>query len=483
MKVTYESFLSLIESYNVEDIEIIKKAYEFADKLHDGQIRQSGEPYIIHPLHVAYYLATMKADSATVCAGLLHDVLEDCDITKEELAAEFNNEIADLVDGVTKISKLNFTNKDAESYANTRKLITSIMDDVRTVIIKLADRLHNMQTLQHKSSERQVAIAIETLEIFIPLANYIGAFEMKGELEEISMKYLKPEEYGEISTSMDSILDQSKAIMNEMVESITYTLEKYNIKYSYKTRIKNIYRVYKKLSKDMSLTDIHDLLAIKIIVEDIPTCYQVLGLVHSLYPPFNSEFKDYIVLPKTNLYQSLHTTVFAPNDMFVQIQIRTPKMDLISLHGLATYWHFNKGDARYIMQDHLKEKLQFFKSLNEIDNHAKDNEDFIMQIRQELFSHRVYVYTTKGDIIELPKGSTPIDFAYKIHTDVGNRMIAAVVNDQYVDFNYILKTKDVVKIVISDSVGKPKKEWIEYAKTNSAKRKIIDFLENEKDVD
>jgi len=479
----YKELLELIQDYSIEEQNIINKAYETANLMHREQKRQSGEPYIIHPLNVSIILANMKADASTIAAGLLHDVLEDCDMTKEELIKEFNSEIAMLVDGVTKITNLDLSSKNAIALANTRKIITSVMEDVRIIIIKLADRLHNMKTLEFMKSEKQQEKSLETLEVFVPLANYIGAFLIKGELEELALKYLKPEEYESVSGQMQEILEKSKEILDSMIETITYTLEKNNINYTFKTRIKNIYRVYKKLSKNMKLNDIHDLLALKIVVDDIPTCYQVLGLVHSLYPPFNSEFKDYIVLPKTNLYQSLHTTVFAPNDMFVQVQIRTSKMDLVSQHGLATYWHLNKSDARFIMQERLKEKFQFFASLNEIDHNAKDNEEFIMRIRQDLFSNRIYVYTTKGDIIELPSGSTPIDFAYNIHTDIGNKMIGVVVNDQYVDFNYILKTKDVVKIIISDTAGKPDKSWIELAKTSIAKRRISEFLNKNEEKD
>ena len=425
--------IEMVKTYNPNEIEIINKAYDFAEQLHRGQTRQSSEPYIIHPLNVAYILAEMHADKDTVCAGLLHDTLEDTEITKEIIIEEFNAEVAKLVDRVTKLSKINFSSKQEQNMANTRKIITGITEDVRIIIIKLADRLHNMRTLQFKSEFKQKENALETMEIFVPLAYYIGAYRIKQMLND-------------------------KNIPNEI-----------------KVRTKNIYGIYKRLSEGHKLSDIHDLFALKIMVDEVENCYRTLYYIHKEYHPINDKFKDYICNPKTNMYRSLHTTVFGPDDKLVQTQIRTFDMDKVASFGLPIYWDIEKGKARDVMQKELKNKYQFFKSLTEINAMFGDNQEFVSQIKNELFSDKIYVYTTKGDIIELPKGSTPIDFAYQIHTDIGNTMVAAIVNDEYVPIDYQLKNKDRVKIVTDELSFGPREDWIDKAQTTHAKRKIKEF--------
>ena len=472
---TLNELLEILNNYNNEEIEVIKKAYFYAEKLHQGQMRQSGEAYITHPLNVAYILAEMHADVDTIGAGLLHDTIEDTDITKEDIAQEFNKEVATLVDGVTKLSKMNFSSKQEQNMANTRKIITGITQDVRIIIIKLADRLHNMRTLGFKSEFKQKENALETMEIFVPLAYYIGAYRIKSELEDLSLRYLKPDMYKRIEEQKLIIEQDSNNCLNEMLLTIKELLENENIPNEIKVRTKNIYGIYKRINDGYRLSDIHDLLALKIMVDDVKNCYYTLGMIHSKYPPINDKFKDYICNPKTNMYQSLHTTVFGENERLVQTQVRTFDMDKVASFGLTAYWDIKKGEARDIMQEDLKNKYQFFRSLIEINSMFGDNQQFVEQIKTELFADKVYVYTTKGDIIELPKGSTVIDFAYKIHTDIGNTMTGAVVNDEYVQVDYQLKNKDRVRIITDTLSYGPRDEWIDIAKTTHAKRKIREF--------
>ncbi len=470
-----QNLIEKLNDYNSEEIEVIKKAYEYAKKLHDGQYRQSGEPYINHPLNVAYILADMHADRDTICAGLLHDVLEDTGITKEDIVHDFNQNVANLVDGVTKLSKMNFSSKKDQNLANTRKIITGITEDVRIIIIKLADRLHNMRTLQFKSEFKQKENALETMEIFVPLAYYIGAYRVKSELEDLSLRYLKPDMYKKIEERKLKTEEDSNSCLQEMLIKIKTMLNDKNIPNEIKVRTKNIYGIYKRLSEGQKLSDIHDLLALKIMVDEAANCYYVLGMIHEKYHPINNKFKDYICNPKTNMYRSLHTTVFGPDDRLVQTQIRTFEMDKVASFGLTAYWDEEKGNARDVMQEELKSKFQFFKSLIEINSMFGDNQQFVNQVKCELFSDKVYVYTTKGDIIELPRGATPIDFAYKIHTDIGNKMVGAFVNDEYVPIDYILKNKDRVRIITDDLSYGPREDWIEKAQTAKAKKRILDF--------
>jgi len=475
MNITIEDLLNHVKTYNSEEVEIVKKAYDYADNLHKGQMRQSGEAYISHPLNVAYILADMHADRDTICAGLLHDTLEDTNITKEDIAHDFNQNVANLVDGVTKLSKMNFSSKQDQNFANTRKIITGITEDVRIIIIKLADRLHNMRTLQFKSEFKQKENALETMEIFVPLAYYIGAYRIKSELEDLSLRYLKPDMYKKIEERKFKLEEDSSSCLNEMLYKIQVLLNDKNIPNEIKVRTKNIYGIYKRLNEGQKLSDIHDLLALKIMVDEVASCYYTLGMIHQEYHPINDKFKDYICNPKTNMYKSLHTTVFGPDDRLVQTQIRTFDMDKVASFGLTAYWDVEKGKARDVMQEDLRAKFQFFKSLTEINSMFGDNQDFVRQVKIELFSDRIYVYTTKGDIIELPKGSTPIDFAYKIHTDIGNTMVGAFVNDEYVPVDHSLNNKDRVRIVTDDLSYGPREDWIDKAQTTYAKRKIREF--------
>lgn len=473
--MTLNDLLTKLKEYNPEKVEIVKKAYEYANNLHDGQFRQSGEPYIIHPLNVAYILADMHADRDTVCAGLLHDTLEDTKITKEDIIHDFNQNVANLVDGVTKLAKMNFSSKQDQNYANTRKIITSITDDVRIIIIKLADRLHNMQTLQFKTEFKQKETSLETIDIFVPLAYYIGAYRIKSELEDLALQYLYPDKYKRIEDIKLRIEIESQSCLNEMLQTINLILNDRNIPHEIKVRTKNIYGIYKRIEEGHKLSDIHDLLSLKIMVDDIANCYQTLGLIHSKYHPINDKFKDYICSPKTNMYRSLHTTVFGEWERLVQTQIRTFDMDKIASFGLTAYWDISKGKARDVMQENLRNKYQFFKSLIEINHVFSDNQEFVRQVKSELFSDRIYVYTTKGDIIELPKGSTTIDFAYNIGPDVGNTMVSAIVNDRCVSPDYVLQNKDRVRIITDILSYGPREDWLDKVVTTQAKSLIREF--------
>ena len=474
--MTLNVLIGKLKDYDLEEVEMVKKAYEYASNLHSGQFRQSGEPYIIHPLNVACILADMHADSDTICSGLLHDTLEDTNTTKEDIAHDFNQNIANLVDGVTKLAKMNFSSKQDQNYANTRKIITSITDDVRIIIIKLSDRLHNMRTLQFKSEFKQKENSLETMDIFVPLAYYIGAYRIKSELEDLSLQYLYPDRYKRIEEIKSRIEKESQKCLNEMLQTINMILNDKDIPHEIKVRTKNIYGIYKRMEQGHKLSDIHDLLSLKIMVDDIANCYQTLGLIHSKYHPINDKFKDYIYNPKTNMYRSLHTTVFGEDDRLVQTQIRTFDMDKIASFGLTAYWDISKGNARDIMQEDLKNKFQFFKSLIEINRVFSDNQDFVRQVKSELFSDRIYVYTTKGDIMELPKGSTAIDFAYSIGPDIGNTMVSAIVNDRIVEPDYVLKNKDRVRIITDILSYGPREDWLDKAVTTQAKRLIREFV-------
>ena len=474
-QITLDNLLNVVREYNPMEVERVKLAYDYADKLHKGQYRQSGEAYISHPLNVAYILAEMHADGDTLCAALLHDTLEDTNTTKEEITSVFNNTVAELVDGVTKLAKMNFSSKEEQNLANTRKIITGITNDVRIIIIKLADRLHNMRTLQFKSEFKQKENALETMDLFVPLAYYIGAYRIKSELEDLSLKYLKPDTYKILEEKKLKIENDSKDCLEEMLYKINYMLNDKDIPHEIKVRTKNIYGIYKRLEEGNRLYDIHDLLALKIMVDDVENCYRTLYFVHQNYRPINDRFKDYICNPKTNMYSSLHTTVFGPESRIVQTQIRTFDMDKIASFGLTASFDIYKGNARLVMQEELKNKFQFFRSLIEIDSMFGDNQQFVKHIKEELFANKVYVYTASGEIIELPKGASVIDFAYRIHTDLGNTAVGAFVNDEWVPVTYQLKNKDRVRVITDTLSFGPRLEWLDSVVTTHAKKKIREF--------
>lgn len=480
--ITFENLINNIKMYNPKGLEIVKKAYEYADVMHSGQSRQSGEPYIIHPLNVAYILSEMHADIDTICAGLLHDTLEDTNATKEEIFSLFNEDVATLVDGVTKMRKMNFSSKTEQNMANTRKIITSIMHDARIIIIKLADRLHNMRTLEFKSEFKQRENAIETMEIFAPLAYYMGAYRIKNELEDLSLMYLKPYEYKVLQEEITRIQLSSNSCINEMLININEMLNNEFIPHEIKVRIKNIYGVYKRLYRDnkiriSEIDEMHDLISLKIMVDEIKNCYVTLGLIHSKYNPLNSSFKDYIYNPKVNLYRSIHTTVFGPSDKLIQAQIRTFDMDKIASFGITTNWDNNSENVRERMQNELCKKFEIYKSLTDINNIFKDNVEFVSHVKSELFSDTIYVYAENGGIVELPLGATIVDLAYKLGDSIGNGLVGAKVNDKFMDdVGYELKNDDRVIVLTDNKVCNSSPEWLCKARTSYAKSKIKELI-------
>lgn len=479
--ITIDDLLSSIKLYhdNEEDLELVQKAYQYASFLHKDQKRKSGEPYIVHPLSVAHILTTFaRADMNTICASLLHDTIEDTDCTKEDIVTNFGEEVATLVEGVTKIKGVVFSSKEEGSIENQGKILNGMAEDIRIILIKLADRLHNMRTLEYKTVDRQKAIAQETLDFYVPIAYYLGIYRMKNELEDLCFRYIDSEKYFVTKKEIDEYIIDAKEDVLDVVSHIQNLLDEHEIEYRTSERKKNVYGVYKKILDGLKLSEIHDLWAIQIILKDIPTCYQVLGLVHSLYPPFNQMLKDLIARPKTTMYRGIHTSVFANNGRLIQVQIRTEEMDEVAKLGLPYYWN----SSSVIMNEELHDKFQFFKSLVEANNHASTTKEFMEEARSDIFTNMIYVFTPLGEVIELPEGSTPIDFAYKIHSDVGNKMEMAIVNASVAGFDRKLKNNDIVKIITNDSIDGPKEEYLRMCRTSVAKRRINDYLKKkEKD--
>jgi len=473
--MTIEDVISEIKKYNPEEVDKVYKAYEMAARAHQHQKRESGEPYIIHPLNVCMNLTRFKADGSSLCAGLLHDVVEDTEYTLEDIEDAFGPDVAFLVDGVTKISNLHYSSKSEATNANIRRLINSLNDDVRIIIIKLCDRLHNMRTLEYKAPEKRIRSAEETLNIFVPLAYFIGAFSLKCELEDICLSYIDPESFATIKEKIEDIKTDYQKCNELAIKDVTEILDKNNIKYTYRIKILNIYHLYQKLNKGYKLNDIHDLVNFKIILEDDEDPYRVLGLIHKLYTPMNNKFKDYIACPKTNMYRSLHTTVFGPDNHLLQFQIKTKTMDDINTIGLAAYWKFFKGEGKVKMQHELKLNYQFFNTLRDLNDVIDSDSDFIARVKQEIFSNNIYVYSLGGDIIELPNGATVIDFAYKIHTEIGNHLYKAYINGKEVKLTHKLNNKDRILVVPNDS-SHPHISWLDHVVTSSARRKIKESL-------
>ena len=477
-KITFEKLREKFLAYNKEkvDVEKITKAYLFAYEKHFGVQRLTNEDYIEHPLNVAYILTGVFADMATICAALLHDILEDCEVSEEELTEKFGPEITSLVVGVTKINKLNFTGENEAMIANHRKIIVGLSEDVRVIIIKLADRLHNMRTLWVLPEKRQKEKARETLDILIPIAHRLGMNQIKSELEDLSLRYLKPDVYYSIVETLNQTKRERDNIVKDMVNKVTSLLADHGIKNEVKGRAKSIYSIYKKLDTGRKFSDIYDLLALRVFVDTEQECYQALGILHSKYRPIPKRFKDFIAMPKTNMYQSLHTTVFGMDGNLFEIQIRTYEMDKIAEHGIASHWSYKEKGKNHSMQSTMEQKLQFFRSIIELKNTESNDEEFVDSVKKDVFKDTIYVFTPKGDVVELPNGSTPIDFAYRVHTEVGDRMVGAIVNGSIVPLDYQLKDDDIIKINVNKNSDGPNKEWINIAKTVQAKNKIKAFF-------
>ncbi len=471
----FEELKRMINKYNKEEINKIIKAFKFAKEAHSGQKRDSGEDYIIHPINVCINLAKFNADGATLVAGMLHDVVEDTKYTLKDVEDNFGKEVADLVLGVTKISNIHFSSSDEAYDANIRRIITSLNKDVRIIIIKLCDRLHNMRTLNYKSKEKQPKYAMETLSIYVPLAYFIGAYRLKCELEDICLYYLDKDLYEQLELTLSKVAKDYKKCIEETEEKIGDILKENNITFNIRTKIINVYKIYKKLKLGYKLEDIHDLVNVKIIVSNIDECYKVLGLVHKVFPPFNSKFKDYIAVPKTNMYSSLHTTVFGPKNHLIQLQIKTQEMDDINTFGLASYWKKYKAFGSKKMQEELLKNYQFISTISLLNESIENDKLFLETIKLEIFTNNVYVYSASGKIVELPNNSTPIDYAYKLNKEVGNHIKKCFVNGKEVPLDYKLKNKDRV-IVIIDKKIKPKKYWFKMVETTRAKRCIEEYF-------
>ena len=468
-----------------EQINIIKKAYEFAEEKHAGQFRKSGEPYIYHPMNVALILTTVYADYETIAAGLMHDILEDCDCTDEEMREEFGSIITKLVQGVTKLSKINFSTENEYLIDYYKKIIVGMSEDVRVIIIKLADRLHNMRTLWALPDHKQKQKAHEALDIFAPIAHHLGIHRIKSELEDLSLRYLKPDVFYDIAEKLNKTKLERDRIVYDMQEDLAKLLNDHHIPHEMKGRSKSIYSIYNKLDKGKKFSDIYDLLALRIIVNTEQECYLALGLIHSKFRPLPNRFKDYVAMPKPNMYQSLHTTVFGIDGYLFEVQIRTHEMDEVAENGIAAHWAYkeNKGSQNSAnLTNTTEQKLQFFKSIIDLSHDKMSSEEFVNSVRDEVLNNNIYCFTPKGDVIELPKGATPIDFAYKIHTKVGESTVGAIVNNNIVPLDYELKNNDIVKINTNKS-STPSKEWLNMVKCSATKNKIKSFFtKNDKDV-
>lgn len=483
---TLRAKLLVINSdYNIEAVEI---AYEEAARAHEGQFRQSGEPYIVHPLHVALILAELEMDPPTIMAGLLHDAVEDTSITLDNLRAKFGDEVAELVDGVTKLKSLTYTAGDeaemnvkediqAENY---RKLFVAMARDMRVILIKLADRLHNMRTLEYKSKEKQQEKARETLDIYSPIANRLGISKIQVELDDLSLKYLQPTEYAEIKQKTEARVRERKASIEETAQEIRDRLEKEGITATVTGRQKHIFSIYKKIiNKEKSFDQIYDLFAIRVIVDSVRDCYGVLGLIHVMYTPMPGRFKDYIAMPKPNMYQSLHTTLIGPGGAPFEVQIRTWDMHRTAEYGIAAHWKYKQEGNSNAASDADKQK--WLQKILEWQNDLSDNQEYMNAIKADLdmFQENVYCFSPKGEVITLPQGATPIDFAYNIHSAVGNKMVGARVNDRIVTLDYRLQNGDRVEILTSQNSKGPSLDWLKLVATSGARNKINQWFKKE----
>ena len=459
------------------DIKLIQKAYEYAKAKHGDQLRKSGEPYIIHPVQVAYTLAELGLDEDTICAALLHDVLEDTDTSYEDLEKEFNEEVAYMVDGVTKLSKLQYASVEEQQVENYRKMFLAMGKDIRVILIKLADRLHNMRTLKFLTRDRQIANAKETMELYAPLANRLGVYSLKWELEDLSFKYLYPEDFREIVEGIDKKREERLKFIDQIMEQIKVELKKQKIEAEVTGRAKHLYSIYRKMKRDnVTLDQIYDLFALRIIVNSVKDCYASLGVVHDLYNPMPGRFKDYIAVPKPNMYQSLHTTLIGPKGTPFEVQIRTWDMHKVAEFGIAAHWAYKESSFLSGKKANVKveeDKLAWVRETLEWQSEMQNPEEFMQTLKKELFEDEVYIFTPKGAIKVLPKGSTPIDFAYQIHEQIGHHMVGCKINSKMMPIVTKLKNGDIVEIITSDQSKGPSRDWLKFVKSSRARNKIL----------
>ena len=483
---TIEDVMAVAKKNNRHaDIKLIKRAYDFAKQKHGEQLRKSGEPYIIHPVQVAYILATLGLDASTISAALLHDVIEDTDVTLQDLSKEFSEEIAGMVDGVTKLGQLNYSSKEEEQVENYRKMFLAMGKDIRVILIKLSDRLHNMRTLKYLSRDRQIANARETMDLYAPLANRLGVYSLKWELEDLSFKYLYPEEYRELVEGIDKKREERLKFIELIMDEIRAQLKKQKIEAEITGRAKHLYSIYRKMQRDnKSLDQIYDLFALRIIVNSVKDCYAALGVVHELYNPMPGRFKDYISVPKPNMYQSFHTTLIGPKGTPFEVQIRTWDMHRIAEYGIAAHWAYKEasflgGKKANVTVD--QDKLSWLRETLEWQKDMQDPQEFLNTLKTELFEDEVYVFTPKGKIQVLPRGATPIDFAYSIHEEIGNHMTGCKINSKMMPIVTTLKNGDIVEIITSEKSKGPSRDWLKFIKSSTAKTRIQQwFKKNER---
>ena len=474
--------LDRVSAYHPEpDLDLIKKAYVYSAKVHQGQVRKSGEPYLIHPMEVAGLLADMRLDEASIVTGLLHDTIEDTLATKEEIAELFGGEIAELVDGVTKLSQFSPANTQEDKQAeNFRKMVVAMAKDIRVLLVKLADRIHNMRTLDHMKAEKQERIARETMDIYAPLANRLGIGWLKSELEDLSFKYLDPAEYAALTTRIQSRVKERERFIQEVIDLLRARLDEAGISAEIYGRIKHVFSLAKKMKEqELAFDQVYDLIAFRVLVDDLAQCYESLGLVHALWKPVPGKFKDYVAIPKPNGYQSLHTTVIGPHGERIEVQIRTREMHAVAEKGVAAHWAYKergKGDGKggeLSPQD--AKQFGWLRRLVEWQRELSDPREFLETVKVDLFSEETFVFTPKGDLRSLPRGSTPIDFAYQVHSEIGERCVGAKVNGKLVPLRYQLKNGDTVEIMTSPH-SHPSKDWLSFVKTSRAQARIRTFL-------
>jgi GTP pyrophosphokinase len=480
--VTHDLIFDEIKKYinHSESIDVIEHAYQYAQNKHQGQFRKSGEPYFVHLQNVAYILTTLKVGPQTICAGLLHDIVEDCDVTKDELAAEFDEEIATLVEAVTKIGNIQFKDQKEYQAANHRKIFIAMAKDIRVIIVKLVDRLHNMRTLEYMREDKQKRIAQETLDVYAPIAHRLGISNIKNELEDLCFFYLHSEDYRSIAKLVEAKKIERDQQVKYMIQNISKILTDKGIKFRIFGRSKHLYSIYKKMTtKNKRFEEILDLLALRIVTENELNCYEILGYIHATYRPIPGRLKDYIAMPKMNMYQSLHTTIVGEDGRIFEVQIRTENMDSIAEKGIAAHWRYKEGTNYNATkeQKEIESKLSWFKDLVSLGEGDDDENptDYMETLTKDVFEANVYVMSPKGRVIDLPNGSTPIDFAYRIHSEVGNTTVGALVNESIVPLNTELKTGDVVSIMTNKS-STPSQDWLNIVKTNNARNKIRSFI-------
>jgi GTP pyrophosphokinase len=460
------------------DLDMVRKAYKYADDAHKEQYRVSGEPFVEHPLGVAIILADLELDIVSIVASLLHDVVEDTGVSSEEIEIEFGEEVAHIVDGVTKLTRMQFKTKADQQAESLRKMFVAMAEDIRVVLIKLADRLHNMRTLNYLKKEKRKEKSKETLEIYAPLAHGLGMSKIKWELEDLSFRYLKPDMYYEVSHKVQANRKQREKDIQEAIDTLKSTLKGHGIDSEIYGRPKHLYSIYNKMTrKEVEFAEIYDLTAVRVLVENVKECYEVLGIIHEIWKPMPGRFKDYIAMPKSNMYQSLHTTVIAPNGDPLEVQIRTYEMHKTSEYGIAAHWRYKEGK---VGDEKFEEKLSWLRRLLEWQKDLQEPQEFMETLKIDLFEDEVFVFTPEGDVVSLPRGGTPVDFAYHIHTEVGHRCVGAKVNSKIVPLEYKLKNSDIVEILTSQKSNGPSRDWLKFVKTSKARSKIKHWFKKQR---